>query len=77
MGKVKDGARPPAAAPGRPASPFWRKKELAELVEAQGVRPVARLEDLLGKGAELWDSDENFERFLDDLARRRRGEGRA
>ena len=43
---------------------FWHARTLDELAAAQGVGPVDRPEDLLGQGAELWDDDVEFERFL-------------
>jgi len=46
------------------AEDFWRERSLDELVAEQGVGPIARLEDVLGKGADLWESDEDFAAFL-------------
>ena len=30
------------------------------------------LEDILGKGADLWESNQEFERFVEDIYARRR-----
>ena len=58
---------------GRHASEgFWREKTIEELAAEQGIRPVERLEDILGRGADLWDDDEDFERFLKGIRERRR-----
>ena len=46
------------------AEEFWEETGLSELAEEQGVQPVARLEDVLGRGVGLWDSDEDFDDFL-------------
>lgn len=56
------------------ASDFWRQKSIEELAREQGVKPIARLEEVLGLGADLWDSDEDFEEFLQGIYRRRRAE---
>ena len=66
-------AQPP---PGRPGEDFWRTWTPEELVVAQGVRPVERFEDLLGRGRDFW-TDEEFAEFQKWLleSRRARGEG--
>ncbi|MBM4044107.1 MAG: hypothetical protein FJ279_03255 [Planctomycetes bacterium] len=46
------------------AEEFWQEKSLTQLVAEQGVPPVQRLEDVWGKGAELWTDEEDFEAFL-------------
>ncbi len=50
---------------------FSERKSIEELAAAQGVKPT-RLEDILGKGADLWESDREFERFVEDIYARRR-----
>jgi uncharacterized protein (DUF2384 family) len=43
---------------------FGKRPTLEEIIaEQNGGRPT-RVEDILGKGADLWDSDEEFEEFL-------------
>ncbi len=48
-----------------------RKKSIQELAADQGVRPT-RLDDILGKGADLWETDLRLERFVEDIYTRRR-----
>ncbi len=51
---------------------FWRAKTLGQLASEQGVRPVARFEEILGKGANLWASDAEFEKFVQGIYERRK-----
>ena len=46
-----------------PSDPFWSERSLELLAAEQGVEPINRLEDVLGKGAELWADEEDFEAF--------------
>jgi hypothetical protein len=62
--------KPPIASPD-----FWKSKTLDELIAEQGVKPLARFEDLFGAGADLWDDDEDFERFMEYLRESRRTGG--
>ncbi len=55
----------------RPTTGFSERKSIEELAAEQGVKP-ARLEDILGKGADLWEGDREFERFVEDIYARRR-----
>ncbi len=50
---------------------FWREKGLEQLAEEQGVGAVMRLEDVMGRGAALWDGDEDFEEFVRGICERR------
>ena len=50
------------------------RKTIAQLAKEQGVKPLC-WEKLVGKGADLWDSDEELEQFLRDV-RKRRQEGK-
>lgn len=43
---------------------FWQDKTLEQLATEQSVSPIRQLEDVLGKGAELWETDEAFNGFL-------------
>jgi len=46
-----------------------------ELARRQGVRPIASLEELDELAhPELWDSDEDYEEFLEDLYASRRSD---
>ena len=47
------------------------RKSIEQLAAMQGIRPT-RLEDILGKGADLWKSEEEFEKFVEDIYARRR-----
>jgi hypothetical protein len=67
MGKTTNvPKKKPAAAKAPP------KKTLEQLAAEQGIKPVERFEDLLGKGDELWATDEEFEAFLKWLKHSRR-----
>jgi len=52
---------------------FWRTKSADELAEEQGIKPVKDIEEIVGKGKNLWKSDEDLDRFLEDVRRRRHG----
>jgi len=54
-----------------PATSFSERKSIEELAAEQGTKPT-RLEDILGKGADLWESDQEFEQFVEDIYARRR-----
>ena len=46
------------------SDPFWSEGSLKQLAADQGVVPINHLEDVWGKGAELWPDDQDFEAFL-------------
>jgi hypothetical protein len=46
------------------AEAFWQEKSLEQLAAEQNVAPIQRLEDLLGKGSDLWTDEDDFEAFL-------------
>lgn len=48
-----------------------QRKSIEDLAAEQGVKPT-RLDDILGKGADLWDSDIELERFVEDIYARRK-----
>ena len=48
-----------------------QRKSVEEVAAAQGIKPT-RLDDVLGKGAGLWDSDLELERFVEDIYARRK-----
>jgi len=50
---------------------FWQEKTAEELAAEQGVKPIQRLEEIWGAGADLWDSEEEFETFLQSIRRPR------
>lgn len=43
---------------------FWRDKTFEGLAGEQGVQPIQRLEEVFGKGAGLWETDDEFRAFL-------------
>ena len=55
---------------GRPGTTFSEQKSIEELAAEQGTTPT-RLEDILGKGADLWASDHELEQFVEDIYARR------
>jgi hypothetical protein len=54
---------------------FWAPRTIEQLAAEQGVSLPQDVDALLGRGAELWDSDDDLERFLAGIAERRRGDG--
>jgi len=56
---------------GRATMGFSERKSIEELAAEQGVKPT-HLEDILGKGADLWESDREFERFVEGIYARRK-----
>ncbi len=50
---------------------FWREETLEELVEKQHIRPIASLDQIAGRGAGLWEDDDDFERFVQGILDRR------
>ena len=56
---------------GKPATGFTERRSIEELAAEQGVKPT-KLEDILGKGADLWESDQEFEGFVEGIYARRR-----
>jgi len=49
----------------------WQDSTLAELASQQSVQPVQRLEEILGKGKDLWKDEEEFESFVQGIYQRR------
>ena len=43
---------------------FWTEKSLEQMAVEQEVRPIQRLEDIWGKGSDLWKDDDDFAAFL-------------
>lgn len=42
---------------------FWKNKTIEELAIEQGIR-IQDVDAMLGQGANLWESDDEFEDFL-------------
>jgi len=88
MAKAKMNRRPKVGPPNDRESPFKRvalgsrlrkpvgsfseRKPIEKLAAEQGVRLDGQLERVLGTGAELWASDEDFRRFAQGIHDRRR-----
>ena len=53
---------------------FWRQTSLGELIKDQGIKPMISWEQILGKGSKLWESDQDFEKFLSGIYQRRKNE---
>jgi hypothetical protein len=49
---------------------FWKHKTIEELAKEQGT--TTDVDKLIGRGKDLWASDEEFERFLAGIYERRR-----
>lgn len=59
--------RPPTeSARGKSAAGFSESRSIEDLAAEQGVKPT-KLEDILGKGADLWESDQALERFVEGI----------
>jgi len=75
MHKTKGGRKKTqakAVAKIHPPNSFWRKKSIEEQMKEQGIEPGMQLEKILGAGKDLWDSDEEFEEFVNGIYARRR-----
>ena len=72
----KIASKPPA--PGRNSKRatggFFQKKSIEELAAEQGVSLRGQLDRIWGKGAQFWETDEEFERFVQDIYNRRRAD---
>lgn len=51
---------------------FWRSEAVAELAKQQGIKLPVDVDDLIGKGRDLWKSDAEFEEFVSGIYERRR-----
>lgn len=51
---------------------FLERKSFEQLAAEQGVKLEGQLERILGAGADLWSSDEEFEEFVRGIYERRR-----
>jgi hypothetical protein len=61
---------PPPFPPPAPADRGWRRKTLEELMAEQGIHGPQDLDSLAAP--DLWEDDEEFERFLSALRESRR-----
>ncbi len=71
-GKLRASAKDGATENNRnwPATSLSERKSIEQLAAEQGTKPT-RLEDILGKGADLWESDQEFDQFVEDIYDRR------
>ena len=47
-----------------PPGQFWRKRTVDELAAEQGIAVPQSLDEMIGAAADLWDDDEDFDRFV-------------
>jgi hypothetical protein len=50
-------------------------EKLRQIAQAQGKQGKSTFENLLGSGAELWETDEEFESFLEQVEAIRHAKG--
>jgi hypothetical protein len=55
-----------------PQDNFWKAKTIQELGKQQSIEGPQSLEKLTGAAADLWESDDDFESFLQSIDRHRR-----
>lgn len=67
-------SRPAGTDRGLQEEGFRRERSVEELALEQGIGPVERFEDAWGRHADLWESDAEFERFVNGIYERRRRE---
>jgi hypothetical protein len=51
---------------------FWKPKSIELLAVGQGITGPQSLDKLTGAAADLWENDEEFDRFLTSIDRHRR-----
>lgn len=58
-----------------PAAPndFWESRSIDELAEEQGIDAPQQFDGMIGAAADLWDDDEDVERFVNGIRDHRRG----
>ena len=54
-----------------PTGQFWRKCTVDELAAEQGIAVPQSLDEMIGAAADLWDDDEDFDRFVEGIQDRR------
>ena len=55
------------------ADAFWRERSVEELAALLGVAVPENLDEVLGKGTDLWDDGAAFEDFVHGIYERREG----
>lgn len=60
---------------GLPAAPndFWESRSIDELAEEQGIDAPQQFDGMIGAAADLWDDDEDVERFVNGIREHRHG----
>jgi hypothetical protein len=75
---TKTPGNPDAAHTGEPdpeslrRNAFWAPTTIDQLAAEQGVSLPQDIDSLIGQGADLWEDDEDFDRFLAGIAERRK-----
>ena len=61
-----------------PAVPddFWEQRSIDKLAEEQSIDAPQQLDGMIGAGADLWDDEEDFQRFVNGIHGRRRRTGK-
>ena len=61
-----------------PAVPtdFWESRSIDELAEEQGIDAPQQFDGMIGAGADLWDDEEDFQRFVNGIHGHRRRTGK-
>ena len=54
-----------------PGDAFWMQATVEQLAKEQGVTVPQPVDELIGQGADLWDSNDDFESFLVGLREHR------
>jgi hypothetical protein len=63
---------PPEEPRTRPLPRQYTPEELREMLVKKGPMKYATFEEMIGAGAHLWDSDEEFDEFLRGIYERRK-----
>ena len=50
---------------------FWRDKTIEELAREQNLEHQPPIEQLIGQGKDLWESDDELDKFLNGIQERR------
>ena len=51
---------------------FWHQKSVDELAEEQGVRPINNLDSLFGYGKDLWETEREWNDYMESVQAVRR-----
>lgn len=58
-----------------PAVPtdFWERRSIDELADEQGIETPQQFDRMIGAAADLWDDEEDFQRFVNGICEHRHG----